>query len=84
MFKSDKLFWGFLVGLIAPVLAFISEEVLNFNFQMSGKKDLLYIASAVVNLFMVRIFFKQERVKTAEGVMLSLFTCGLLYYIFKH
>lgn len=83
MFKKDTFLFGAIIGFIAPVLVFICVEILKFDIQISGKKHILYIACAIANLILVRICFKQNRAKAAEGIMFSLFICGLLFYIFK-
>ena len=81
MFKEDKFISGVLLGLIAPALAFISVEILNFDVKIFGKDHLLYIAAAVINLIMLRMFFKYDKQSTATGVSFSTFVCGIALII---
>lgn len=83
MFKKDKFLAGAIMGLIFPALAYLSVEILKFDVQFLGKKYLLYIASVVINLIAVRVYFKNDRMETASGVVFSTFISALLFVILK-
>lgn len=81
MFKQDKFIIGVLLGLIGPALAFISVEILKFDVKIFGKDHLLYIVAAVINLIMLRMFFKYDKQSTATGISFSTFVCGIALII---
>ncbi|HUH32485.1 MAG TPA: hypothetical protein VLZ28_00950 [Daejeonella sp.] len=83
MFKADKFIVGAIFGLAFPVLAYLSVEILKFDVQVLGKKYLLYIASVVINLIAVRIYFRNDKMETASGVVFSTFISALLFVILK-
>ncbi|NEU09808.1 stationary phase survival protein SurE [Flavihumibacter sp. R14] len=81
MFKKDKFLAGALLGLIPPALAWFIIEILKFDAEIFGKKHLLYIASVVINLLLLRYFFLNDRPETARGVIFSTFISALLFVI---
>ena len=83
MFKKDKFLTGAILGLIFPALAYLSVEILKFDIQILGKKYLLYILSVDINLIVVRLYFRNDRMETASGVVFSTFISALLFVILK-
>lgn len=81
MFKKDNFLVGALLGMIFPSLAWFTVEILKFDFQFLGKKHLLYIGGAIINLVMMRFYFKYENVETASGIIFSTFISALLFVI---
>lgn len=81
MFKKDNFLIGALLGIILPVLAWFTVEVLKFDLQFLGKKHLLYIASAIFNLILMRFYFKSGKGETAAGIIFSTFISALLFVI---
>lgn len=81
MIRKDNFLTGVLLGIIFPGIAFFLVEILNFDVQIFGKEHLLYIASAVINLVMLRFFFKYDRQNIATGLSFSTFVCGVLLII---
>jgi hypothetical protein len=81
MFKKDQFFTGLLVGVMSPAIAFFLVEIMGFNMEILGKKHLLYIASVVINLLLLRYFFRNDCTKTASGIIFSTFISALLFVI---
>lgn len=79
MFKKDKFLVGAFLGFIFPALAYLLVEILKRDVQIFGKKHLLYIGSVVVNLIIMRLFFKSDKAETAAGVIFSTFISALLF-----
>lgn len=79
MFKQDKFLVGALLGFIFPALAYLGVEILKLDVQFLGKKHLLYIGSVVINLIMLRLFFKWDRSETGAGIIFSTFISALLF-----
>ena len=81
MFKKDKFITGLLVGFVSPAIAFFLVEVLGYDGEILGKKHLLYIASVVINLLLLRFFFRSDRSQIASGIIFSTFISALLFVI---
>lgn len=81
MLKKDNFLIGVLLGIIFPALAWFSVEILKFDLQFLGKKYLLYIAGAILNLILMRFYFKQSKGETAAGIIFSTFISALLFVI---
>ena len=81
MFKNDHFLGGALLGFIFPVLAYVCVEILKLEVQFLGKKHLLYIASVVINLILLRLLYKTGKAETASGIIFSTFISALLFVI---
>ena len=81
MLKKDNFLIGALLGIIFPALAWFSVEILKFDIQFMGKKHLLYIASSIFNLILMRFYFKHNKGETAAGIIFSTFISALLFVI---
>jgi len=81
MFRKDRFLSGLLVGVISPAIAWFLVEILGFNGEILGKKHLLYIASVVINLLLLRFFFRSDRTQIASGIIFSTFISALVFVI---
>jgi hypothetical protein len=81
MFKRDRFLAGLLLGVVSPAVAFFFVKVLGLDVELMGKKHLLYIASVVINLLLLRYFFRHDRAETASGIIFSTFISALLFVI---
>jgi hypothetical protein len=81
MYKGDKFWLGVILGLVFPLIAYISVTLLKFDVHILGKENILYIASALLNLIMMRFLYFQGRANTATGVIFSTFICALFFII---
>ncbi|MEJ5055364.1 hypothetical protein [Sphingobacterium sp. MYb382] len=81
-------FWqGLALGLIAPLLAFLLERYSGLVEALLGEKRLgIYFVSVILNLLIVRFFYRSnpQKDRLAKGVMLITFVAMLvLLYIHK-
>ena len=83
MFKKDSFWFGTLLGFILPVISFYFVEILKRNIQFQGKKHLIYILVAVVNLILLRVYYGKGIEQTAKGIIAITFICGFAIFIYK-
>ncbi len=83
MFSKNSYYTGMLYGLVAPAISFFVAELFRFDIPFGDKPYAIYLLAAVTNLFLLRHQAQSGRMKTAEGLMISLFFSACLFYIFK-
>ena len=81
MFNQDKFWVGAIIGFVFPAIAYFFVKFLKIDLHILGKEHLLYIASAVLNLIMMRLLYFRGRANTATGVIFSTFICAILFII---
>jgi len=81
MLNKDRFITGVLLGVTFPSIAAFFVEVLGYDGEILGKKHLLYIASVVINLLLLRFFFRTDRPEIARGIIFSTFISALLFVI---
>ena len=81
MLKKNDVFVGFLLGAIAPLIAYLFTEHTALGTRFQEKPLLLYAVAAAVNLLLVRYFYKQQASKTA-GSIIGITFIGLLLLLF--
>lgn len=81
MYKDDKFWLGVILGFVFPAIAYISVALLKTDLHVLGKEHILYIASALLNLIMMRYLYFRGRANTATGVIFSTFICALFFII---
>jgi len=81
MFKKNNLFVGILLGAIAPLIAYLFTEYTALGVRFTNKPLLLYAVAGVVNLLLVRYFYKQQATKTG-GSIVGITFIGLLLLLF--
>ena len=77
MFKNDNFFYGLLFGLVFPAFSFLATEVFKLEALFVQKENVWYMISVVLNLILMRYFFKQDQPKTASGVIFITFFSAL-------
>ncbi|SEL79277.1 hypothetical protein SAMN05421740_11063 [Parapedobacter koreensis] len=71
--------FGCLVGLLAPIVAYvITAWFASFNIIIGGKPLGLYVIAALINLLFVRFFYRNGLERSARGVILVTFVSVLL------
>jgi hypothetical protein len=70
------------IGLLSPIVAFLSTSQFESNLRLLGKDDILYVISAAINLLLLRYYFKTERDNTGNGIFLSTFLCVFIFFFF--
>lgn len=83
MFKRNNFFFGFLLGTIAPLVAFLLAEHSPLGDYFTNKPLTLYAIAAVVNLLTLRYFYKQGLTKSGGGMMAATFLGLILLLLFK-
>jgi len=83
MFKKNNFFFGFLLGAIAPLGAFLLAEHSSLGDYFTDKPLTLYAIAAVVNLITLRYFYKQGLTKSGGGMMAVTFLGLILLLLFK-
>ena len=83
MFKRNNFFFGFLLGAIAPLAAFLLAEHSPLGGYFTNKPLTLYAIAAVVNLLILRYFYKQGLTRTGGGMMALTFLGLLLLLLSK-
>ncbi|MEO8796151.1 MAG: stationary phase survival protein SurE, partial [Daejeonella sp.] len=69
MFKKDNIWFGSILGLLMPVITFLTVEVFKKDFQIQGKNHLIYILGLVINLILLRLYYGKGKESTARGII---------------
>lgn len=83
MWKKDNVWFGLILGLILPGIAFFIVEILKENIKVLEKEDLLYIGCVALNLILVKYFFSKYKENTARGIVSSTFICAFIFFYYK-
>lgn len=83
MLNKNNFLLGILMGFILPGLVFFCEEVLKKDLRVLNKENVFYLLSLVVNLLLIRYYFKSGTEDTARGILLSTFIAGFIFFYFK-
>ena len=81
MYKQDKFWIGVIMGFVFPALAYLLVTYLKIDIHILGKEHILYIASALLNLIMMRWLYFLGKANTATGVIFATFICAVLFII---
>lgn len=81
--KIDNFFYGLVLGAVTPTIAYgISQS--NFaNIDLGEKQFSYYIVAALVNLLLVRYFYRNDRSNSARGIILITFIAALAAIFLK-
>jgi len=74
---------GVILGLIVPALAWFTFNVLYKGVVLLHKPAIPYLVALGINLFIIRVCFKNSMDDTGRGVMLTTFVCVILILVFK-
>lgn len=83
MLKKNNLFIGFVLGVIAPFIAFLFTEYTSLGLRFSDKPLALYAIAAVVNLLLIRYYYKLQASRTGGGLLFITFIGVLLLLFLK-
>jgi mannose/fructose/N-acetylgalactosamine-specific phosphotransferase system component IID len=92
--KFNTLATGVLTGLIVPIVSFLSVAIYRMSSGVSFKEFIAFLHQAdiltklislclVPNLLLFFIFIWTGRLKSARGVILSMFVFGVIILILK-
>jgi hypothetical protein len=84
MFRKNSILAGLLVGLIAPVIAWLVFEYLLHNDAIiMDKPGVPYLIAIGLNLVMVRYAFKNDLDNTAKGLIVVTFAVMVAAFVFR-
>jgi len=83
MLKKNNLVMGLALGVVAPLIAFLFAEYTSLGVRFSDKPLALYAIAGVVNLLLIRYYYKLQASRTAGGFMFVTFVGVLLLLFFK-
>lgn len=81
--KKDNLFFGFLLGLIAPLTAFVMSRFNLTGIDIGNKNLSFYVIAALLNLLLVRYYYRNEMTNSARGVILITFIGAMSVLFFS-
>lgn len=76
--QGNPFLSGLVLGLLAPVAAHILTKFTSLPFFIGSKPLGLYVIAALINLLLVRYFYRNGREPMARGVILITFVLVLL------
>lgn len=80
--KKNNLFFGILLGLIAPVIAFIVSQFDLTEINIGNKSLSFYAIAALLNLILMRYYYRNEMENSARGIILITFICAMAIFFF--
>lgn len=79
---KDSFWKGGLVGIIAPILAYILTEYTAIQQSFFDEKPIaIYVIAAVINLVLVRFSFRAGHESFAKGIVLVTFIAMLILLV---
>lgn len=79
--KRNHISFGLLLGSLAPLLAYVISHFNLTGIDLGEKKMTFYVLAALVNLLLVRYYYRNEMSNTARGIILITFlgAIGVLF-----
>lgn len=81
--KKDNLFFGLAIGLVAPLLAHIITLYNLTGIDIGEKKLSFYVIAAMINLLLVRYYYRNEMGNSARGIILVTFIGALVVLLLR-
>lgn len=78
---GNNIYLGMLIGAVSPLIAFLLTLYTNWGTLLTNKPVGLYVLAAVINLLLLRFYYKRDQENTARGVILVTFI-GVMVLIF--
>lgn len=73
-----------MLGLGAPVAAHLLSQFTTWARILGGKEISLYVIAALLNLLLVRYYYRNEMEKTGRGVVLITFVATIILIFTKN
>lgn len=80
--KKDNLFFGALLGLVAPLIAFIMSRFNLIGIDIGDKSLSFYVIAALINLLLMRYYYRNEMGASARGIILITFIGAMAVLFF--
>ncbi len=81
--KKNNLLFGILLGLIAPVIALILGEFNLTGIDIGSKNLSFYVIAALINLLLMRYYYRNEMGNSARGIILITFVGAMAVLFFR-
>lgn len=82
---KNSILMGFLLGILAPIAAFLLMRYTDVQMQVfPDKPTALYVIAAAINLVSCWICYKQERDKIGNGLVLATFVGMMILVLTKN
>lgn len=80
--KKDNLFFGALLGSIAPIIAFVMSRFNLTGIDVGDKSLSFYVIAALINLLLMRYYYRNEMGNSARGIILITFIGAMAVLFF--
>jgi hypothetical protein len=81
--NKDNLFFGILLGLVAPFIAFVMSQFDLTGIDIGNKNLSFYVIAALLNLILMRYYYRNEMENSARGIILITFICAMAVLFFR-
>jgi hypothetical protein len=81
--KKDNLFFGCLLGLVAPIIAFIMSQFNLTGIDIGNKTLSFYVIAALINLLLMRYYYRNGMGNSARGIILITFIGAMAMLFFR-
>lgn len=78
--KNHFLF-GLLMGLVAPIIAFIFTEYTTLGLRFAAKPFALYAMATGVNLLLLRYFYRRDLPDSGKGMIFITFVVAIALFL---
>lgn len=81
--NKDNLFFGILIGLIAPLIVFLMSRFNLTGIDVGSKNLSFYVIAALINLLLMRYYYRNEMGNSARGIILITFIGAMAFLFFR-
>lgn len=82
--RRNNFFLGVCLGLFAPAVAHLLTRYTDWAGLVGGKEISLYVISALLNLLLVRHYYRNTLENTARGIILITFVAAIVLLFTKN
>lgn len=82
--KRNNFLFGALLGLVAPALAHLLTLFTDWARLVGDKEIGLYVIAALLNLLLVRFYYRNAKENTARGIILVTFVAAIVLVFTKN
>lgn len=81
--NKDNLFFGILLGLIAPIIAVIMSRFDITGIDLGSKYLSFYVIAALINLLLMRYYYRNGMSNSARGIILITFLGAMAFLFYR-
>lgn len=82
--KRNNFIFGILLGVVAPLVAHLFSLFTDWAKLIGGKEISLYVIAALLNLLLVRYYYRNTMESTARGLILITFLATIVLIFTKN